>query len=94
MLFMVIYTWEPGKRDELITRRAEKKGNAFSEGVKKVGEWTDAGGGRGFLLIESNDIKACTTSAMVWNDLMNVESVPVIETIELFEAGKGKGSKK
>jgi hypothetical protein len=94
MLFMNIYTWEPGQRNELLKRRMEK-GMALSEGVKLVGEWTDLGGGRGFLLTESNDPKACIASTMVWSDLMKMEPVPVIETADLLKvAKKGKGSKK
>ena len=94
MLFMNIYTWEPGQRNELLKRRIEK-GMALSEGVKMVGEWTDLGGGRGFLLFESNDPKACMTSTMVWSDLMKMEPVPVIETADLLKmAGKGKEQKK
>ena len=94
MLFLNIYTWEPGQRDALIKRRMEK-GIALSKGAKKVGEWSDLNGGRGLLLVESNDPKACISSAMAWSDLMKMEIVPVIETVELFkEAKKGKGQKK
>ena len=94
MLFMNIYTWEPGQRNEMLKRRMEK-GMALSEGVKLVGEWTDLGGGRGFLLVESNDPKACMASTMVWSDLIKSEIVPVIVTADLMKvAGKGKGSKK
>ena len=94
MLFMNIYTWEPGQRNEMLKRRMEK-GMALSEGVKLVGEWTDLGGGRGFLLVESNDSKACMASTMVWSDLIKSEIVPVIVTADLMKvAGKGKGSKK
>jgi len=52
MLFMNIYTWEPGQRDALIKRRLGKKGNALSPGMKKLGEWFDVGGGRGFILLK------------------------------------------
>lgn len=94
MLFMNIYTWKPEQRNELLKRRMEK-GIALSEGVKLVGEWTDLGGGRGFLLFESSDPKACMASTMVWSDLMKMEPVPVIVTADLMkEVGKGKGSKK
>ena len=93
MLFMNIYTWEPGQRDALIKRRMEK-GTALSEGVKKVGEWFDVSGGRGFMICESNDPKAIMTSVMGWSDLMKEEIVPLLDPIELFPEKKGKGSKK
>jgi len=94
MIFMNIYTWEPGQRNELLKRRMEK-GIALSEGAKVLGEWTDLGGGRGFLLTESNDPKAFIASTMAWSDLMKIDVVPVIVTADLMKvAGKGKGSKK
>ena len=94
MLFMNIYTWKPGVRNDLVKRRMEK-GITLSDGVKKIGEWTDLGGGRGFLLIESDNPKACMSSTQVWSDLMRMEIVPVIETSEIFkDEGKGKGAKK
>lgn len=89
MLFMNIYTWEPGQRDALIKRRMEKGGNALAEGVKKVGEWFDIGGCRGFILLETNDPKAAITSAMVWNDLMEEEIIPLVETSAVFPDEKG-----
>lgn len=90
MLFMNIYTWEPGQRDELIKRRMEK-GISLSEGVKKVSEWFDVSGGRGFMICESNDPKAIMTSVMVWSDLMKEEIVPLVETTVVFPVEKGKG---
>jgi hypothetical protein len=94
MLFMDIYTWEPGQRDELIKRRMEKKGNALKDGVKKIDEWFDVGGGRGFLLIESDDPQAAIQSTLEWSDLMKMEIVPLVEVSAVFPDEKGKGSKK
>ena len=93
MLFMNTYTWEPGQRNELLKRRMEK-GIALSKGVKLVGEWADLSGSRGFLLVESNDLKALMASVMVWSHLMKMEIVPVIEAAELWKGVEGKGSKK
>ena len=90
MLFMNIYTWKPEQRDALVKRRMEKKGPALAEGVKKVHEWLDVGGGRGFMICEANDPKAIMTSVMGWSDLMSEQIVPIIDTAELFPAEKGK----
>jgi hypothetical protein len=89
MLFMTIYTWEPGQRNELTKRRMEK-GRRIREGVKVLGEWTDLGGGRGFLLVESNDPIALMSGTTAWGDLMKMEAVPVIETEELMKLAKGR----
>ena len=91
MLFMNIYTFEPGQRNAIVKRRMEKKGPALAEGVKKVYEWLDISGGRGFMILEANDPKAIITSVMGWSDLMKEEIVPLLDTTELFPAEKGKG---
>jgi len=87
MLFMSIYTFEPAKRNELIKRRMER-GIALPQGVKVIGEWTDVGGGRGFLLIEAEDPKALMAGTLGWSDLMEIESVPVIQTEEVMKLAK------
>jgi len=39
--------------------------------------------------------KALIANTMEWSDLMKIEAVPVIETVDLMKvAKKGKGSKK
>jgi hypothetical protein len=91
MLFMNIFKFEPGQRDAIIKRRMEKKGPALAEGVKKLYEWLDVGGGRGFMVFEANDTKAMMTSVMVWDDLMKEEVFPLLDTTEIFPAEKGKG---
>lgn len=90
MLFMNIYTWEPGQRDALIKRRREKKGPALSGGIKKIHEWLDAAGGRGFMVFETDDPRAIMTSIMEWDDLMKVEVVSLLDITEIFPAEKGK----
>jgi hypothetical protein len=91
MLFMSIYTFEPAKRNEIIKRRMER-GTALREGVKVIGEWADLGGGRGFLLIEAEDPKVLMAGTLAWSDLMEIESVPVIQTEEVMKLAKTPGS--
>ena len=77
MLFLVIYIWEPEKRDEIIKRRVEK-GTMAPEGIKILGEWTDLGGARGFVLYETAEPSIVWT--MAWSDLMSMEVIPVADT--------------
>jgi hypothetical protein len=91
MLFMNIYSWEPAQRDALIKRRTEKKGPALAEGVKRVYDWFDVGGGRGFMICEANDPKAIMVSVMGWSDLMKCEIVTLLDSTEIFTEEKGKG---
>jgi hypothetical protein len=90
MLFMIIYTWEPGQRDALIKRRTEKKGPSLAEGVQKIHEWLDAGGGRGFMVFETNDPRVIMTSIMGWDDLLKVEVISLLDVTEIFPKEKSK----
>ena len=93
MLFMSIYTWEPGQRNELVKRRLEI-GLTISKETKVIGEWTDLGGHRGFLLFETGDPKGMIEATMRWSDLMKIETVPVIQTEEVMKLAKSQASKK
>jgi hypothetical protein len=90
MLFMIIYTWEPGQRDALIKRRIEKKGSSLAEGVQKIHEWFDAGGGRGFVVFETNDPRVIMTSIMTWDDLLKAEVVSLLDVTEIFPKEKNE----
>jgi hypothetical protein len=72
----------------------EKTGPALKDGMKKIDEWFDIGGGRGFLLLEADDPKAAIQSTLVWSDLMKMEIVPLVEVSAVFPDETGKVSKK
>jgi hypothetical protein len=84
MLFMTIYTFEPGQRNEVIKRRLAR-GTATPEGVKRIGDWIYLGGNKGFMLFDANDPKAIMGMTMAWSDLMKFETVPVMEEEEVLK---------
>ncbi len=84
MLFMIIYTWEPGQRNDVLKRRMGRTPR-MREGVKVLGEWSDLGGGRGFFLVEANDPVTLMSKTSAWTDLVKMEAVPVVETAELLK---------
>ena len=84
MLFMAIYTMKMDKRDALIKRRLEK-GDSLPQGLKWVGEWVEAGGGRGFILLEATDIKPMIENTLLWNDLMEIEVLPVAKMEDVMK---------
>jgi len=84
MLYMTIYTYEPGKRDEVIKRRAEK-GAMVPEGMKVIGEWVAPGAGRVFMLVETDEAKALLAAAFPWGDLGKLETVPVMAVEEVMK---------
>ena len=53
MKFITIATWEPHQRDEMLKRRNEK-GRMLPKGIKLLGEYVDASGGRSVSLYESD----------------------------------------
>ena len=84
MLYMNILTWEPGKRDEVV-KRAQTKGIGH-EGIKVLATWIDVQGGRGFQLSEEPaDPKLSIKANFEWNDIMKIESVPVMESEEFLK---------
>jgi len=84
MLFMIIYTYEPDKRAEVIKRRAEK-GAMVPEGMKVIGDWSTTGGGRVFKLVDMEDPRLGLAASAAWNDLGKVESIPVMPTEEVMK---------
>ena len=86
MLTMVILTWAPEKRDEVI-KRVQTIGLAH-EGEKVIGTWTDIHGGRAFQLSETPpdlDPKIMAKNSFAWNDILNIESVHVMDAAELIK---------
>jgi hypothetical protein len=51
---MSVYTYEPTQREEIIKRRLEE-GLSTPEGIKLIGQWSNASGGRVFTLFEADD---------------------------------------
>ena len=84
MLYMHILTWAPDKRDEVIER--VKQIGMTHEGIKVIGTWVDANGGRAFQLNEEpDDPKLGLKANFAWNDLMKIEEIPVIEGGEFMK---------
>ncbi len=82
MLFMVVFTWEPEKMDEVFKRREAEE---IPEGYKIVGEWLDISGGRVFRLFDVADTKVIPAVSFPWSALGKPEIVPVIETEEAMK---------
>ena len=85
MLFLIIYTWEPEKRNDVIKRRIEK-GPLLSGESKIIGEWSAMAGGRIFRLVEITDAQAALAASRAWTDLGKAEMIPVIATEEALKA--------
>ena len=86
MLTMVILTWAPDKRDEVI-KRVQTIGLA-QEGEKVIGTWADINSGRAFQLTETPpdiDPKIMLKNSFAWNDIVNIEVVHVMDAAEMIK---------
>jgi len=77
MLFLNVYFYKEGKREEIIERRLEK-GSGVPEGTKLIGEWSRLDGSGGFMLYEQDKPNYMWT--MMWNDLLDIEIIPILDT--------------
>jgi hypothetical protein len=85
MLFLIIYSWEPERRNAVIKRRIEK-GPLLAGEVKVVGEWSAMAGGKIFRLVEITDTSAALAASRAWTDLGKAEMIPVIATEDELKA--------
>ena len=91
MLNMVILTWAPEKRDEVV-KRVQTIGLAH-EGEKVIGTWADMNGGRAFQLIETPpdvDPRIMVKNNFAWNDILKIESVHVMDAAEMVKLASSK----
>ena len=82
MLSIVIFTFSPEKREEVIKRRSEED---TYERMRQISEWYSAETGRAFRLIEGGDLKATLEAFRTWGGLGKIEVVPVIKSEELID---------
>ena len=83
MVFISMGTWEPEKREEVQNRA--QQGITVVEGVKLIGAWSDISGGRSFGLFETDDPKLLMAQNQRWNDIMDIEIVPVVQLEEALK---------
>lgn len=83
MLFMTIFSYEPEKRDEVISR-ALSKGTMVPEGAREIGQWSSTAGGKVFRLVDIDDPQVAYKGTYAWSDLGKIEIYPVMETKALL----------
>mgnify|MGYP001095313750 CR=1 FL=1 len=71
MLFYCRFTWYPGVTREMVARRIVAQHDAGLNHPEQIKGWyTLAGGGAGFLLVESDDPRQLTAFLQPYMDLM------------------------
>lgn len=80
MLWYCRYTWHPTTTREKVAERVVAQHDAGANMPDKIKGWYDlAGGGAGFLLVETDDPQDLTTIFQPYMDLMNFDIHCVIE---------------
>ncbi|MDQ2653352.1 MAG: DUF3303 domain-containing protein [Chloroflexota bacterium] len=71
MLFYCAYTWFPNTRPETVWRRVIHQHEQGANAPDLIKGWYDlAGGGAGFLLVETGDLRELTAMLRPYMDLM------------------------
>jgi hypothetical protein len=89
MLFMTVFTYEPGNREAVIKQRAEK-GGLVPPGVKIMGEWSAVGAGRVFRLVEADSVPALLAAVHPWANLGKIKTYPVMPVDDVIKLLSGK----
>jgi hypothetical protein len=86
MKFIMTFDWTPDSttRAEGI-ERFRKTGGQPPQGARLLGRWTRADLSGGYDLLESDDPQALAAFALMWNDLMHITIVPVLEDAALSQ---------
>jgi hypothetical protein len=74
MLFYCGYTWFPNTRPEEVWERVIHQHERGSNAPELIRGWYDfAGGGAGFLIVETNDVRELTSMLRPYIDLMSLD---------------------
>jgi Protein of unknown function (DUF3303) len=89
MKFMLTFTMGTDKsaRNEAFERFL-KTGGTPPKGAKLLGRWTQVDFSRGYDLLETDDPHTLAEFALAWNDLMQIDIVPVLEDAQVSEVLK------
>ena len=79
MRYMVIETFKPGKTEQVYERFGEK-GRMLPEGLVYLDSWLSADRTRCFQLMETGRIELFEEWFSEWNDLVDFEVVPVLDS--------------
>ena len=81
MLFMVVEHFERGKAKE-IYRRLQERGRMMPEGLKYLDSWISADFNCCWQLMECDDTRLFQEWVLQWEDLFELEIIPVVSSKE------------
>jgi hypothetical protein len=85
MKFMGVWSVTPENWKAAIKRMKEADPKPAS-GVRILGRWHEVGTGKGFTLVEADDLVALSRLVAQWSDLVDQKLVPVVVDEEIVKA--------
>jgi hypothetical protein len=77
--YMVIETFHEGSKDKIYARY-EAHGRMLPDGLEYIDSWLSEDGTRCFQLMETDHVELFKLWVEKWNDLVDFEVVPVIQS--------------
>jgi hypothetical protein len=90
MLFMVIERFKDGNAAP-VGERFRRTGRMLPDGVTYHASWVDPAGMRCFQVMEAPQREALDLWISRWNDLVDLEIMPVLESSEFWSQVQMKG---
>ena len=84
----VNWTFKPEQVNTTIERFMET-GAPPPEGVNMISRWHDVAGGRGFAIVESDDLTGVAKWCREWGDLLSLEVIPVLNDEQMAQVLAG-----
>jgi Protein of unknown function (DUF3303) len=92
MKFMLSWKLHRGKDDWGCRRFAkltpEEDQAERGDEIKLIGRWHDPIRGTGVVIVETDSAEALSSWALNWNDVMDIDIVPVLDDQETWALGK------
>ena len=84
MLFMIVERFKQ-QDARAVYRRFAEKGRMMPEGLRYVESWVEVNYDRCFQLMECDDLRLLQQWILQWQDLVEIEIVPVVTSKEARE---------
>jgi hypothetical protein len=78
MFFVSLYSIPPENRNAA-QEKFRQAGGPPPPGVKMIGRWHSAAGGRGVTIFEADDLQAVANWAQQWSDLISFDIYPGLD---------------
>ncbi len=87
MKYVCVWSCSPENWKESIKLfKQQKAAGASIPGFKLLGRWHEVGTGKGYSLIETDDLVAMSKVATEWSALIDQKIVPVVDDEEILKA--------